>query len=245
KLIRQGMLIESWGLKQQAADGSFPKTGDAVHSTSLFLEATGRAILLARAYQHPQLQQIEQHWSPRMIKMAEWINQPEVSEPKRDVNLEPFTHRYFLRGLGLLLASRVARNEQFDQQAIEFVRQGLQQQQADGTLPERNGFDLSYQSLGMNYAGRFYFWTNDKEVQTQIANMLSQSLPIIDDHIDDAGIVRLDDSSRSNETSRSGKAKRFDYFNAVQAYLLAERITSQKRYREIAELLASAYQANQ
>ncbi|MEZ6121159.1 MAG: hypothetical protein R3C28_31960 [Pirellulaceae bacterium] len=81
----------------------------------------------------------------------------------------------------------------------------------------------------MNYAGRFYYFTSDKEIQTQIANMLSQSLPIIDDHVDEAGNVRLDDSSRSNETSRSGKVKRFDYFNAVQAYLLAERITGQKR----------------
>ncbi|MEZ6121160.1 MAG: hypothetical protein R3C28_31965 [Pirellulaceae bacterium] len=129
------MLIESWGLKQQALDGSFPKTGDAVSVHLCFWRRPAAPILLARACQHPQLQQIEHHWSPRVIKMAEWIGQPEVSESKRDVNLEPFTHRYFLRGLGLLLASRVERTDRFDQQAIEFVRQGLQQQKADGTLP--------------------------------------------------------------------------------------------------------------
>jgi hypothetical protein len=45
-LVQQGWNILNWGFAKEAADGSFPGTGDAFHSTSMFVEAAARALLL-------------------------------------------------------------------------------------------------------------------------------------------------------------------------------------------------------
>jgi hypothetical protein len=44
-LVNQGVKAMEWGFKQQARDGSFPRTGDPFHSVSMFVEGASRALL--------------------------------------------------------------------------------------------------------------------------------------------------------------------------------------------------------
>lgn len=49
-LVAEGIRMIDWGFERQGGDGSFPGTGDEVHSSSLFIEAAARAGLALERY---------------------------------------------------------------------------------------------------------------------------------------------------------------------------------------------------
>ncbi|MEM7476821.1 MAG: LamG-like jellyroll fold domain-containing protein [Planctomycetota bacterium] len=241
--VDTGELILDWGFQQQhASDGSFPGTGDAVHSTSLFLEATTRASVLLN---HANSHSAPATWGAKIQQTAAYMSDPAVTEPQKDVNLEPFAHRYFLRAAALEMAASLAGgNAGLSAEAQSLVNQGLATQDVQGVLPERGGFDFNYQGIGLTYLGRYYQFASDAQIKADIAQSMTDQLAQFTSRVDSLGNVDVSDSTRIGEPSRSGAPKNLETKNLIEGFLYASAVTAatdaatSQNYLELATLMA-------
>ncbi len=239
QLLEQAVRIIDWGFQRQADDGSFPGTRDPLHSVSYFVEASARAALLIQLRQGDEPTGVVERWKPKVHLAARWMAQPQLKAHGRASNLDPFSHRFFLRGLGLIEAAALTDDATLVQPALEYLHEGLAAQQDDGVLPERGGFDMNYQTLSVLYAARFYYFVPDADDRQAITDMMMRSLPLFEARVNEAGQVDLDDSSRIQELGRSGRKKTFSYKDAVQAFTLAYHVTADPRFLSLARRLAA------
>ncbi|MEM7477941.1 MAG: hypothetical protein AAF483_23385 [Planctomycetota bacterium] len=232
-MIADGMQVIQWGLDQQAADGSFPNSDDMIHSTSMFLEALGRSIEELDLFDYEGFDSATRsEWVDGLSRMANWmVNNDDTSA---HVDLEPFSHRYFLRAAGLMRASQLTGEANLATEANAYFSAGLGTITEDGVMLERDGFDLNYQTIGLRYAGELYRMSNDTMQREAIRIVFEDSLPWIDARIDEDGNADMSDSSRADETTRNGGNKGFDEISAVRAYLSGYEITGNTTWLEMA-----------
>ena len=240
-----GQLILDYGVSlQDPNDGSFPLSGDQVHSTSLFFEALARATYLLRRRSQP----LYQDYLEPLRLMGQYMIDPAVVDPGRDVNLDPFNHRFFLRAAAEQVTSRLlprslagALRRQLRDHALVLVQEGLAKQDpTTGIMPERDGFDFNYQAIGLGYLARYYLTANNMSRATQraIERAMRRSLRLFTARVDRLGNIDLTDSTRINEPGRNGRPKSLDTKNILQAFLNAFRITGQRGYRRLANRMA-------
>lgn len=241
-LIEKGIKVINWGFARQGPGGDFPGTGDPLHSTSFFVEAASRATILLAYSRDPAWQAQVKEWVPKIKAAAQWMTQPEVAQKGRDKNLEPYTHRFYLRAAALGEAAAVTRDQGLADAAIAYAREGLAKQQPDGVNPEKGGFDVSYQAVGVAFALRFLSVCGDAAVREELKTMARKSLDNALTKVGPDGAVSLEGSARTGvEESRSGKAKTLDYKNFLQGLTSGERILGEVKYRQAAELIAKAW----
>ncbi len=234
-LIRKGIEIIRWGFSKQATDGSFPGTGDPLHSVELFIESASRAALLLREAKLDDFEPFVAEIVPKLRLAALWMIEPQVATPGRDKNLLPFTHRFFIRAAALAQTARLTGEERLSQAAAALAREGITHQQPDGIDPERGGFDASYQVVGVLMAGRYEVFCDDPALRAELKNFIIRASDHELTKIDPAGHIDLLDSTRvTKETGRSGKAKTFDYKALAQSAAVASEITGDTRYTGVA-----------
>ena len=220
-LIDQGILMINWGMERQASDGSFPGTGDAVHSVSLFMEAASRAAIALQHYRSRTYRTVISEWKRRVHTMAYWFVQ--ADDHGMDVNLEPFSHRYFLRAAALQQASRITRDKRLRVYAAEYAAAGVALMEAGGVFPEIGEYDPSYQMVGMTFASRYFATCEDEEIKMQVAQVMWQGISCFTQGVQESGEVLLPETCRTaTESSRSGSPKRFDFKHATKALVFAE-----------------------
>ncbi|MEM6821227.1 MAG: hypothetical protein AAF558_04740 [Verrucomicrobiota bacterium] len=161
--ISEGVEIMDWGFDR--FNDSLASMDDEIHSTSLFLESAARAMLFLMDWIPPQDGSTSDEYTvyrdwlvqriPDLFIMTTWLVQQDFNDQvhKRDVNLEPFTHRYFLRAGALLAAAAVIENPQYSTYANDpllttyqddwvdksvnfYICEGISRQQSDGANPE-------------------------------------------------------------------------------------------------------------
>lgn len=238
-LIRQGILVINWGFAQQGPNGDFPGTGDPLHSTSFFVEAAARSALLLKQARFPAFDAQVKEWTPKVQKAAQWMSKPEVEAKGRDKNLEPYTHRYYLRAAALGMAASLTGDKALADAALKYAREALTKQQPDGTNPEKGGFDVSYQVVGATFALRYLTVCPDPAVRDSIKKMAAKSIDGATAKINPDGTLSTEGSTRTGqEESRSGKTKTLDYKMILQGLIFAEKILKQRKYGEAADKLA-------
>ncbi len=244
ELLKRGIGVIQWGLDQQAANGSFPGTGDPVHSTSMFQEAVGRAIAtLDKVPSSVFDYSFRDGWIDGLHRMSTWL--VSVDQDTSEIDLEPFTHRYFLRAAGLLQASELTGDTTLDTEAATYLAAGLALQEEDGVMPERGGFDLNYQSLGVLYLTRYARLENDPITLSAIIDAVNASEPLFSSRIDGQGRVDLSDSTRAGELGRSGEVKQFSITEAVRGYMDAFDLTGNRKFRKLAMRLIGFAESNE
>jgi len=231
----EGISVIQWGLDLQSSDGSFPYSGDKVHSTSLFQHAVGISIEeLDRFNYLPFDVSMRESWMGGLSAMTDWIINND--DATRVSDLDPFSHRFFLRAAGIKRAALLANNQVFHAEADQYLAEGVARLSAEGILAERGGFDISYQALGLKYAGEFFRMTDDAAQQESIRTLFEASLSLIMARINANGIVDMSDSTRSTEDGRDGTAKTFDYRNAIRAFLSGYEITGNAEWLTLANV---------
>jgi len=241
-LIDQGMKVLEWGFQQQAPDGGFPGVGDPHHSASFFLEAASRSVLLLEQGSMEKYRAVAQTWKPKIAAMGRWLNRPEIAEKGRAKALDPYTHRFYLLAACYSEAAAVTGEAEFQTWAHHYAVDGLGRQLPDGTNPERDGYDASYQGVGVMFASRYYLHCPDEAARAALKAMIAKALDKEMTKIDANGEVSLEGSTRTPlEKGRSGKQKTMDYKVLLTALLFGEEITGDPRYREAAERVARHY----
>ena len=242
-LVDAGLRMFEWGYARQAADGGFPESHDAFHSVSLFVVDSGRALLALREKREefPEFVSRLEKLSGQLGAAAEWLLRPEVMVRGKKGN-QPYTHRKWVLAAALGEAAQLAGKPALAQAAVEFANEGIGLQTAEGINPEKGGFDVSYQMVGVLEAARYYT-TLDRGAPGGLMIRVRQMLEKAcrweqrriqpDGKIDPAGSTRI-----FKEASRSGKIKQVNYREVVQAFSHVAVITGDKEFAETARVLA-------
>lgn len=238
EVVQLGTKLLDWAFARQQPDGSFAGTGDPFHSTSLFVEAAARAILFARESDAPEGRSLNERYAKRTIAAARWMIQPKVFH-RGEKNNRPYTHRRWIVAAALGMAGELAHDTELASAAADSARDGLSLQQPDGVNPEKDGFDVSYQAVGLVMAARYYTVCRDTGLRARIREMLSRGLAWELGKIDAEGEVSAEGSTRiAQELSRSGKSKTIDFKAVVTALVDGARITGKREFYEAAERVA-------
>jgi hypothetical protein len=232
--IDAGIKMFNWGFAHQAADGSFHGTGDAFHSTALFVEAVAHASLLLG--QSPQAEQYADQvtdWIPKLYEATEWMVRPKVwtTGVAHDA---PYTHRYYLDADALGLTSLlVGGDAKLMDHAHELLSQGLARQRADGINPERGGNDSSYQAVGLVYAERWAVYFRNDDFTPAVRAMVERGLPWEESRILPSGAINTEGDTRvGKEPARDGRMKRVDRNMVIDAFASWSSITGEPRWQE-------------
>jgi hypothetical protein len=238
ELIHQGRKILDWGFAHQGTDGSFPGTGDAFHSTALFVEAAGRAALLLKQYDPTTYADAISTYTSRVHAAARWLTEPEVAETGRKHN-QPYTHRRWILAAALGQAAALSGDKKLAAAAEDYAREGLALQTSEGINPEKDGYDVSYQGVGLLQAEHYYLVCPDPDLQAQIRTMLQKGLRWEMSKMDTDGSLSTEGSTRTGtEEGRSGKAKTVDYRELIQAFSFGAAILGDSQFEEAANRIA-------
>ena len=237
-LVDYGWLLIDWGFNREAADGSFPGTGDAFHSASMFVEAAARALLLQKESNIARYQAVIASHANKLHAAALWMTLPEVKRVGKKHD-SPYTHRRWMLAAALGETAELVGDHRLAVEAEEYAREGISLQQQDGINPEKGGFDASYQSVGLTYAERYAVVCHDESLRRQILDMIVKGLRFEQSLIENDGSLSLSGSTRTpTETARSGKKKTVDYGMTVQAFSLGYQLTKEPSFEGTAELVA-------
>jgi len=240
KMIAGGIRALDWGFQRQGADGSFPGTGDPYHSTSLFVEAAARGLLLLTDYDAAAYRDTIKRDTPKVRAAANWLTQPDIEDKGRR-NARPYTHRRWVLASALSQSSVLTGDDGLMRSARDFAEDGLRLQQADGVNPEHGGSDTSYQAYGVLQAERYLIADPGGPLQGRVKGMITRALDWEVAHISDWGDVDESEDSRTGvEIARNGKVKKLDYVSLQQALTIGSSLTGDARYKAAARRVARA-----
>jgi hypothetical protein len=155
----------------------------------------------------------------------------------------PFTHRNYILATALGITAELAGDAELKVAAEACVRRGLQLQRADGVNPEKEGFDVNYQSAGLLYAARYYPSCTDIALRTGLVGMLQKGGGWLRNRVGEDGNLEVVGSTRvgGQEKQRWGKIKSVNYMEVLQAFCFAGTITGEDKFRQTASLIAHAH----
>jgi len=239
-LLRKGIRILDWGFARQGPEGNFPGSGDPLHSSSFFVEASARAALLLQQSERKELQAKALSWKPKIHAAARWMIRPEERQRRPHLDLEPYTHRYYLRAAALLQSATLTEDPALFRAGDAYLQEALKLQQPGGINPEKGGLDVSYQGVGIFYAQLCWLHSPLPARKQELEAMMTRAWAPLLAKLDEQGLIQTEGSSRAQELGRSGTPKRVAYRLILPALLRQSRISQDPRYRELAQRMTDA-----
>jgi hypothetical protein len=230
--LRLGWTQLDWGLARQQGDGGFGSE-DPFHSSSFFVEALARACLIDPAGASPAR-------VAGLARAAAWLMSAPVEERGAKSN-QPYTHRRYILAAAFGQAAKVTGEKRFGQHAGQWLREGLALQQADGTNPEKGGFDAGYQMVGVLMALRYLPACDEAALRARVRAMVRRAVPPelarqrADGSIDPGGSTRIE-----LEHARSGQLKDVPYGEIMQALVYGAQALPEPAWVEPARRIAQA-----
>lgn len=230
--IARGWQLLDWGLARQRPDGGFA-SGDPFHSTSFYVEALARALLLDPAAATDVRRD-------GLARAAAWLMRPEIETPGIARNA-PYAHRRYILAAALGEAGAVTGQRAFTDRAAIYARDGIALQRPDGTNPEKGGFDAGYQMVGVVMALRYLPTVPDPALRAALRAMIRSAIALElsrqgpDGRIDPTGSTRI-----LLETGRTGVIKQVPDGEVLQALSYAALCLPDPALNQPAERLARA-----
>jgi hypothetical protein len=242
--IEAGFKMFDWGFARQAADGSFPGTSDAFHSTSFFVQAVARSLLFIQ--QSPQAQKYSaqiNRYKPLVRRAAQWMISPNVWTNGVKNNI-PFTHRRFLVAAALGLTGKLTGDQQLVSFSRTFISDGVALQLANGVMPEKGGYDSSYQMVGLMYAERWACHFPNDTVTPKVVAMINKGLAWEKGRILPSGEINAAGNTRTGvvtDVTRTGQIKLIDHRSVIRGFGYWASATVDRNLEAIALKIAGFY----
>jgi hypothetical protein len=230
--VSQGWRQLDWGLAKQTGDGGFG-SGDPFHSTSLFVEALARACLVDPTGATPARQ-------AGLARGAAWLYSA-AAEARGVPNNAPYTHRRYVLAAALGQAARVTGDDALAHRASAWAREGLALQRPDGTNPEKDGFDVGYQMVGVLMALRYLPVCDELPLRALLRAMARRAVSVELTRLRPDGTLDASDSTRvEREHARSGKVKELPSAEIVQALVFGAQALPEPAWFEPARRIIQA-----
>ncbi|CAI5459206.1 unnamed protein product [Closterium sp. Yama58-4] len=195
------------------------------------MESAARAALLLKSSRwaaHPVFQRWLRKAEKHIASMAAWFVRPNI-EQNGWRNDAVHAHRRYLTGTALGLAGLLTDNETLILKSSEYIRSGLEMQDPAGFNHERQGYDCSYQGIGLVYAARYYLYvaphirngSDSEEIRSRLLEAGRRGVDWLVTRVDERGVLNATGNTRTGsaqELGRNGKPKalaRKDVFHAL------------------------------
>ncbi|WP_293077355.1 calcium-binding protein [Moorena sp. SIO3H5] len=244
--IEAGLTMFDWGFAQQSADGGFEGTGDPFHSTSLFIHAVARSLLLIQGSSYSQqYADVIEGYKEKLSDAADWMIQPEVWETGTSNN-EPYTHRRYVVGTALGLTSQLTGNSELMDYARQSLADGLALQQPDGVNPELGGYDSSYQMVGVLYAAQWVSYFPEESLTAEVIEMINDAIAWEQTRILPDGQISTEGNTRTSgqEILRSGELKNINNREIIRGLAYWASVTQDQDLTEDAYEVGQFYYAD-
>jgi hypothetical protein len=249
-LTEAGLRAFDWGFRRQR-DGGFPGTGDPFHSVSMFVSYVARALIEIRESgdqaQISRFGPVVNAMLPQLHEAARWLVRPEILRRGKS-NDRPYTHRRWILAAALGQTAVLTHDDPLGAVARTFANDGLSLQREDGVNPEKGGFDVSYQMVGVMEASRFYTTLrceqpDDSALKPRVARMIDRAALWEIKRLEPDGALDASGSTRvGREAGRSGRTKSVNTKEVIQAFAYAHEITGREEFLGAARSLARAGQ---
>jgi hypothetical protein len=228
--IELGWRELDWGLARQQSDGGFGSR-DPFHSTSFFVEALARACLIDPAGASPA--RVE-----GLARGARWLMSNSAEQQGVPKN-RPFTHRRYILAAAFGQAAAVTGEGRFARRAEQWADEGLALQQDDGTNPEKDGYDVGYQMVGVLMALRYLPVCQNAALRGRLRAMVRRAAQPEIDRMAPDGSIGLSNSTRvGKEHARNGKLKDVPYGEIMQALVYGAHALPEPSWMVPAERIA-------
>ena len=241
--IEAGLKMLDWGFAQQSADGGFEGTGDAFHSTALFIHAVARSLLLIEGSSYSQqYADVIDAYKDKLTDAAAWMIKPEVWE-KGISNNEPYTHRRYVVATALGLTNKLTGNSELMDYARQYLEDGLALQQSDGVNPELGGADSSYQMVGVVYAAQWVSYFPEEALTAEVTEMIDKAIAWQQSRILPNGEISIEGNTRTSgqEILRSGEVKGINNREIIRGFAYWASVTEDEGLQENAYDVARFY----
>ncbi|BCL35589.1 hypothetical protein [Nostoc sp. MS1] len=241
--IEAGFKMFDWGFAYQVDDGSFFMTGDRFHSTSFFVQAVARSLLVIQQspYSQKYAAQVAKY-KPLVHRAARWMILPNVWKVGIRRN-KPYTHRRYLVAAALGLTGKLTGDQELINYSRKSIQEGLSLQRPDGVNPEKGGHDSSYQMVGVVYAQRWVMYFPHDPITPKLVAMINKSLLWQQTRMLPSGEISAEDNTRTagQEKGRSGKVKGIDRKSALRAFAYWASVTGNQQWEETALKITKFY----
>jgi hypothetical protein len=236
----QAIKVSLFGLSHEQPDGSFGPENDFQH-ISFFLEGAARTFLLLQQSHNPAYASLIAEAIPKLDKAAKsFISSGDLR--KQENKGMTFTHRFFLLAAGLGEVAALTGDKTLEAEAQRLARQGLSRQLADGTNPEKGGFDLNYNATSGLFAERYYMVCPDHSLKLELKDMIRKTLRREEQAVLPNGDLSIEGSTRTGqdlEHNGSGRAKGRDTKGILQMFAFGSEITQKPQFEDIAQKIAA------
>lgn len=241
--IAMGFRVFDWGFNRQASDGSFVGTADPFHQTALFVSSVARACLFVRRSPvGPQYESQISGYAPKAHLAAKWMVRPEIWS-RGISNNSPYTHRRYVVAGALSLAGNF---DGGDGRLGDFARTQIQDalslQTADGINPEKSGYDVSYQGVGLFHAAIWADYFSRDALVPSIHTMAERGLTWEEKMVNLDGSLIIGDSTRvGQEAGPSGVQKTVDWRKVATAFYYWAAILNRPSWQQVADRIVNYY----
>jgi hypothetical protein len=237
--LQPGINIMLYGFKREMPDGSFGKENDFQH-ISFFMEASARTLILLKQTGDPAYASVIASTTPLLEKAAQQFIADGDADRQNEKG-KTFTHRYYLLAAALGETAVITHDAALAARAEEYAKRGLAAQLADGTNPEKDGYDLNYGAASGLFAERYYSICTNQEMRAAIRAMLHKALARESKSVMPNGALSMEDSTRTGKDAKhdnSGKPKGMDHKSIIPFFAIGAVVTGEDQYTQIAQRIA-------
>lgn len=218
ELLDKGLKAFEWGFDQAGPSGSFPderggaeKNENSLYAKSAFLGAASRSLLLLQqADLAPGYRERVAALLERLLHSARWMAGSSDLEKffKRAKRSDKMlTNQLFSIAVALQETGVMTGDQSLTRRAQELVERILPRQSADGTFPEKGGFDAKYQTVSLEHLARYANTLPDSPWRNTVMAALRKGTDRFVQAVDSAGVI---DNSANTRTMACGQGKAGD-----------------------------------
>ena len=238
--IERGLKMFDWGWSKQQPDGSFD-CPDKFHSTAFFVDGVAHALLdLSASPYGPRYADRIAAMRPKVLLSARWMARPENDH----AIIGKYTHRYYLVAAALGEAGILCHDPALVAKSKMYIRQGLALQAPEGYNPEKGGWDLSYNAVGLLLAIRYSTLVAPPDLENPLRHMIERNIAWQAGRIRPDGTIDTTGSTRTGnahpENTRAGKPKDVSWGQITRTFAYWSLLTGDLRWNNLALQVARA-----
>jgi hypothetical protein len=242
--INLGLHAFNWAFDREAADGSFTGASSSLYQLGMFVAAASRSSLLLAAspyatrYARPLAD-----YKALIDRAAAYMTRPAVLARGAHDNRHN-THRLYIVGLALSLASSFTGDNRFRAFADDQIRSALRRQWRNGVNPESGGYDSSYQALGVYEAEQWLVYDPRDPLAPRVRGMITRALRWESGRIGSAGALNRSGDTRTHGqeiSPYSGTVKTPSYVSIVRALAYWAANSHNAHDAQLARAVANRY----
>jgi len=247
-LIRTGMKMFDFGLKREAADGSFPGSFGLFHGTAMFLAAASPAMLVLEHWNHIDSRLGPAHlkhlaWEKRRLsRAAHYILSAYWNQPGH-IDDQGKEERFFEGAIALEATGVLVGDKVLQDRSHVYALASARMTKPNGVWTE-NGLggrcchDSSYQGIGLNYGTRFLELVHSGRVFRRVRSAVSRGERWELSRVRDNGTIITKGDTRTSGCSERDQATRACKTVNLEAIFSSLMrwgvITNDSRFREAA-----------